>query len=252
MGYAEALFSYFSLPLGFLLMTYIYQSKKKRWFAFIVMIISLYFLISRARRGAMFISVTTLAGAGMVYLIYTKRTVLVIILSVFFVLISSVFASNIKLPSMFDFLMSRKDEDTRTPVENDMKADMKQIDWLVGKGITGTYYSVSVIDDINDLSGQRSVIETGYLQMMLKGGIISVFLLALILVPGVYLGLFKSTNVLCKGAGMFNLLWMVYTYPTIVNQFNIYYIMVWISVGICYSPKIRNMSDNTIKKYLRD
>jgi hypothetical protein len=129
-----------------------------------------------------------------------------------------------------------------------MKADMTIKDWVIGKGIDGKYFCPVILDP-NDLSGQRDIIETGYLQMCLKGGIVQLVLLLLILFPAIYKGLFKSKNILCKGLGIYLLLCIIYMYPTIVTGFGLYAILVWISIGICYSDKIRNMSDTAIKAY---
>ncbi|MBS1509693.1 MAG: hypothetical protein JST86_02535 [Bacteroidetes bacterium] len=249
LAYIENFNGAFAFPVSFLLLVYIYNSKRLNQFAFLITLVALYFLIFRARRGSMFLTLTTLLGAGMVYLIYTKRTVLVIALSVFLVFFGSVFMSNIKLPSMFDFLMSRKDEDTRTGMEVYMKADMTTTDWIFGKGINGKYFCPVILDP-NDLTGQRDIIETGYLQIILKGGILQLGIYLLILIPALYKGLFKSNNILSKGCGIFILLSIVYMYPTIVTGFGIYTILLWISVGICYSDKMRNLPDIAIKSYL--
>ena len=250
-AYIENFFGAFGIPVGFLALTFLYHSKKIRKFAFAVLVVALYFLIFRARRGSMFICLTTLTGAGMIYLVHTKRTVLVITLSVIMVLFGTVFVSDIKLPSMFDFLMSRKDEDTRTGMEVYMKADMTRNDWIIGKGINGKYVCPFILD-ASDLSGKRGIIETGYLQIILKGGLMELILFGLILLPAAYLGLFKSSNVLSKGAGMYLLLCAIYLYPTIVIGYGMYYIVIWIAVGICYSGRIRKMSDSTIQKYLQE
>lgn len=251
-GFVETFTGGLALPIGFLLLTYIYHTNKKNIFAFIVMIIGLYFLIYRARRGSIFMFLSTFSFAGMIYLIYTKRKILIIFMSIFLVIMGSFFISDIKTPAMFNFLLDRGDEDTRTGVELDMYADMTSKDWIIGKGINGKYISFSS-DNVNDLTGlgYRNVIETGYLQIILKGGIISLGLLLLILIPAVYKGLFNSNNVLSKAAAIWILLWISYLYPTIRIGFSLHVLLVWISVGICYSKKIRNMSDSTIKQNLQ-
>lgn len=214
------------------------------------MLLATYFLIFRARRGSLFMCLTTLIGVLMVYLIYTKKTVMVIFLSVFSILFFTMFLSNIKAPAFMDFLLSRSDVDTRTGVEVCMKADMTMKDWAIGKGMNGKYICPLPIDAQTVLTGKRSVIETGYLQTILTGGILSLVLMGLIIFPAIYNGLFKSKNILCKGGSIFMILWIVYQYPRIVVSFSMYYILIWILVGICYSPVIRNMSDREIKKYL--
>jgi hypothetical protein len=127
---------------------------------------------------------------------------------------------------------------------------MTSRDWITGKGMNGKYYCPIVLD-VNDPSGSRTVIETGYLQIILKGGILSLSLLLLILIPAVYFGFFKSKNILSKAAAMFILLWIIYLKPVVGVAFSMHYVLVWISVGICYSKKINNLSDGQIKEYLR-
>lgn len=246
----DCFFLYFAFPAIFNLFVYVFQKKQRNIFLFIVTFLSIYLTIYRARRGAILMNVTALLGILMVYLIYTKRTFWIIFLSVFFTLFMSVFMSNVKLPSMFDNLQQRGDDDTRTGVELAMKADMNPVQWAFGKGLGGTYYCPLVIDDPNNLTFQRRVIETGYLQIILNGGILYLILVGMILFPAVYKGLFKSQNTFTKGAAIFILLWIFYQYPRIVTGFNMYYIEIWIAAGICLSEKIRNMTDNTIKAYL--
>jgi hypothetical protein len=248
--FIENFFGLLALPVGFILFTFYYHDNKKKLFALAVLFTALFFLIFRARRGSIFMCGSTVLAAGVVYLIHTKKKALIIGVTILFAAFYFLFVTNIKLPGMFTFLQSRSDEDTRTPVEQYMTASMTSKDWLIGKGINGKYYCPIVLD-INDPSGNRGVIETGYLQIILKGGILSLGLLLLILIPAVYLGFFKSRNVLSKGAAMFILLWIVYLKPVIGVAFTMHYVLVWISVGICYSRKIGNLSDNDIKIYLR-
>ena len=133
-----------------------------------------------------------------------------------------------------------------------MYADMSPTDWVIGKGIKGQYYC-PVVENVNDAegAGYRDNIETGYLQIILKGGIISLALLLLMFVPAVYKGLFKSKNVLSKAAALWIFLWIIYLYPSGGIVFTMNYVLVWIAVGICYSEKIRNLPDSTIKNYLQ-
>ncbi len=238
-------------PSAFLMMSYVYRSKSINWFVFATAILSLYLVIYRARRGPLLMCVSTLLAYLMVYLIHTKRTALIIFLSVFFALVISISMSNIQLPSMFDNLQARGNDDTRTGVEVAMKADMNPVQWVFGKGLNGTYYCTAVIDDPTNITFQRRVIETGYLQIILNGGLVSLSLLILIIIPAIYKGLFKSSNILCKGSAIFMLLWVLYQYPRIVTSFSMYYIIIWLCVGMCYSTSIRNMTDETIKEYLK-
>ena len=256
-GLVENFSGLLAVPCGFLLMTYLYHSKEKDFlqlgrknlFAGFVLLVALYFAIFRARRGLIFICGTTLASIFMVYLISAKRKMMIIFTLVIFVGFVALFMAGRKTPAMFSFLVDRGEEDTRSGVEVYMYADMSSTDWVIGKGIKGEYYC-PIVDNVNDASGFRGYIETGYLQMILKGGIMSIALLLLILIPAIFKGLFKSKNILSKAAAIWITLWIIYEYPVIGVGFTMHYLLVWVSVGICYSKKIRNMADSTIKFYL--
>jgi hypothetical protein len=245
-------FSMISYPVGFVLLTYLYHIPKKRLVAFGVMMLMFLFAIYRARRGMIFMCITTLLFFLMVYLIVSKKTFMVVYLAIFIAIVGALYYSSLYNQTnfgIFNFLMERSDEDTRTGVEVAFNEDMTQTDWLIGKGIRGDYYCPG-IDSY--FSAYRSVIETGYLQIILKGGIISLVLLLLILVPAFIKGLFYSKNILSKAAGIWILLWIFYLYPTVSNGFTLHYMIIWISVGICYSKKIRNLTDGQIKLYLAE
>ncbi|MGN6298362.1 MAG: hypothetical protein ACTHM7_16345, partial [Ginsengibacter sp.] len=96
----------------------------------------------------------------------------------------------------------------------------------------------------------RSLIETGYLQIILKGGLVRLILLLLILVPAVILGLFFSNNLLSKAAAIWILIALISLYPATVESFELQYIIVWISVGICYSKVIRRLPERQITELL--
>jgi hypothetical protein len=255
----ENLSVFLALPIGFLLLNYIYFSGKKtllrigikNMFAILVILVTLFFAIFRARRGLIFMCASTMACVGMIYIISTKQKMLIIFVAVILVAVASVSVSDIKLPAIFNFLAERADKDTRTGVEVWMYADMSPSDWVIGKGIKGKYYC-PIVENVNDAegAGYRDNIETGYLQIILKGGILSLGLLLLLFIPAVYKGFFKSKNVLSKAASMWIFLWIVYLYPAGGIVFTMNYLLVWIAVGICYSDKIRNMSDDNIKTYL--
>jgi len=238
------------IPNGFILLTFLYHSGKRKALAIIVSMITLFFAVYRARRGLVFVCGSMIFFSFLLYLIYSKEK----ILTVFFGL---VFTSLLAFKTIqiyqdengfFSLLKQRLDEDTRTSIETFFYADLTTKDWIIGKGINGQYWCPIPYEG---LSGYRYVIETDYLQIILKGGIISLTLMLLIMIPAVIKGVFFSKNLLSKAAGVWILLWILYLYPTSVTTFTLHYILVWISIGICYSKKIRNIPDAEIKKYFR-
>jgi len=246
-------FSTLSYPVGFMLLTYLYHEKKKKLFTFGVMMIMLLIAVYRARRGMIFMCVTTLLFYLMVYLIVSKKTFMVIYLAIIIAIVGALYYSSLYNQSnfgIFNFLVERGDEDTRTGVEVAFNEDMSPTEWIIGKGMSGDYYCPNI--DALDSTGYRNVIETGYLQIILKGGIVSLVLLLLIIVPAFIKGVFYSKNILSKGAGLWILLWIFYLYPTVSNGFSMHYMIVWTCVGICYNKKIRQLTDGQVKEFLSE
>jgi hypothetical protein len=105
-----------------------------------------------------------------------------------------------------------------------------------------------------DVVDNRNIIENGVLQLILNGGIIHVVLFFLVLIPASINGIFKSSNLFTKACGAFILLWLIDMFVYGLPAFGLHYILVWISVGICYKSSIRTKTDDEIKsefqKYL--
>ena len=183
--------------------------------------------------------------------IFTSKTRLVIIyFTILIGLLGLLYASNVYRPRenrVFGYILERGDEDTRTGVEIYFYADMEPLDWIVGRGINGEYFCPDMKRQETDY---RSVIETGYLQIILKGGIISLGLFVLIAIPAIIKGLFYSKNIFSKAAAIWIFWVTISMYPAVVNSFTLRYILVWIAIGICYSKSIRNMGEEEIKKLL--
>ena len=240
------------IPCGFILLTYKYHSTKKNIFALAVMIISLLFSIYKARRGLSFICFSLLLSFYFIYLIDTKNKILILYLTVLAILLAALYTTSIyqvNKKGLFGFIYERGDTDTRTGVEVCFYNDMSDKDWLIGKGLNGEYFCPAV--DIDRESDYRNLIETGYLQIILKGGIISLIFLLLIAIPAVILGLFYSKNMLSKASSIWIFISLLSLYPATVSTFNLHFLIFWMSVGICYSKTIRYLPDNYIKESIK-
>lgn len=238
-----------SVPVGFLLLTFNYHSNRVKIFSVIVIFLILLFAIVRARRGLIFICSTQIIFAYLLYLYNAKKKYLIIASSLILVVLGIDYVNEnfIKRSNtVFSFLMDRGAEDTRTGVELYFFADLTTRDWIIGKGIKGKYYSPNVEE--NQKTNYRFVIETGYLQTILRGGLISLLLILVIAIPAIFLGLFYSKNTLSKAAGLWILLWLLYLYPATMEAFTLYYLIFWISIGICYSKILRNIPEKTLTR----
>ena len=137
-------------------------------------------------------------------------------------------------------------EDTRTGVETMFLKSFegKTLDWLVGRGINGTYYC-PIFKEVN-----RGIIETGYLYIILKGGIVNLALYVYFLLYSAYLGFFRSKNMLTKAMAFYLLVHFILLKPWGIPSFSIEYVVVWIFVLFCQSETWRMKSDTVIKGYL--
>ncbi|MEP6950542.1 MAG: hypothetical protein ABI863_14755 [Ginsengibacter sp.] len=242
-------FSDLSFSSGFILLTYAYHTKKRQIIAIGVTMAALLFAIIRARRGLIFMYSTVSFISYLLYVFHSKLKFVIIYLTIFIALLGGLYISGLFKPSdnkLFGFLVDRGDEDTRSLVEIYYYDDMKFKDWIIGRGTNGKYFAPNIEE--NQVTNFRHTIETGYEQTILKGGFVSIGLFLLIALPAIILGVFYSKNILSKVAAIWILLSLVNSYPSTVNAFTLQYLLVWISIGICYSKEIRNMAEGNIKK----
>jgi hypothetical protein len=247
-GMMENFAKHLSITCTFLILTYPYQSKKVKFFALGATILTILFAIIRARRGLIFNSVILMAFAYMISLIVSKKRAYVVFASIFAALLIGVYSLQFFSQSnLFSSLKSRADEDTRSGVEDCFRNDMQTTDWIIGKGINGEYYCPGV--DEGNTTGYRSVIETDYENVILKGGVISLALLLLITFPAAILGIFFSKNILSMAAGFWIFAWILSLYPSTGVIFTLNYLILLMCVGICYSESIRKIPEDVMRLY---
>lgn len=244
------------IPAGYLLLTYVYHSKKASLIAAVVIFVTLLLAVIGARRGLMFMTGMIILFAFLMYCYENRHRFINIVLSGFGVLLVCLYAATMLYSDdikLFSFAKERMDEDTRSSVELFFYDDMQPKDWLIGRGMNGLVASpVSLKEDhVGGKPGYRDGIETDYLKIILKGGIISLGLLLMIAVPAIFLGLFFSSNLLAKAAALWIILWMLSLYPTNVTNFTLNYLLVWVSIGICYSKRMRLMSEAELRHILK-
>lgn len=250
-GVFEKFTQHLSLSAGFLILTYIYHNRTKGLFALVVLILTFIFSTIRARRGLMFISFNILIFAYILYQYINKARVLSIIISFFIITITTfvairVYENNRK--DTFSLVSERLTQQTRSGVEQYFYNDLDLKEWIIGKGMNGQYFCPGVEEGVGHISLYRNVIETGFLQIVLNGGLISLVLLIIISLPAIIKGLFSSKNILSKASAIWIIIFFLYMYPGTPAIFSLNYILVWVSIGICYSSELRNIPENTMKE----
>jgi len=203
-------------------------------------------MIYFARRSGVFMSLMYFIGTFYLYLNQSNGNKKIY---KFLFLLSTITVVTITIymysDSTFSLLFNRLYEDTRSGVD---EAIIKYINsekaWIFGKGIEGAYYQ-SAFD------APRYTHETGYLYLILKGGIIYLFLYVILLLHSAYIGFFKTENRLTKALALYVFLHVIFLLPFGLPSFGLEYLFVWVSFAFCESAKWRSMTNQQIKFYLQ-
>lgn len=148
-------------------------------------------------------------------------------------------------------MLDRGLEDTRSQVELLFLADLASspvADTIFGRGMDGTYFQITQNEDTLETSSDRNIIETGYLNMVLKGGIAYVLIFISILIYAVISG-FKSKKKEISYISLILLTYFLDCYTT--NPITIYSvrsIIFWFCVAVClqyYQIKKKFVPDAT-------
>jgi hypothetical protein len=153
---------------------------------------------------------------------------------------------------LFGKLSERMFDDTRSIADLSFLDDIQtgSTDFYIGKGISGTYYSPHI-----ESNGTlyREHIESGYLELILKGGVILVILYALFVIPAIFLGLFRSKNNMSKLFAIYCILFSGILYGVgSYFTFGMRYILLLFCVFNCYNREMRKLTNSEIQKILND
>ncbi|MBN2730616.1 MAG: hypothetical protein JXR53_15435 [Bacteroidales bacterium] len=137
-------------------------------------------------------------------------------------------------------------QDNRTFLYTEVFDDLLKTKTIIqGKGASGTYYSptmrIAKVDSKN-----RPNVEVGILAILLKGGIIAVFLTSILIIYAIYLAFFKTNNIYTIAIGYLLLIHFVILFVENLVQFNTYNFLIWYFIGICLNGQVREMTDQEI------
>ena len=234
---------------GFILLTWNYHNNKRRMLAILVVLLSLLISTILARRNIMLTFSNYILFSIILLLFNSKQSIINKIFLILIVVSSftgAYFLFNKYQDALFSRITDRMEENTRDQIFTGFFSSMSTQDLIYGKGFDGTYYAPTIEENDN-----RSIIECGYLQTILKGGIVNLALFLLIALPAAFLGIVKSNNTIATASGTIIILWLIDMFPWGMPALNIRYILVWICISICYSKEIRNLSEAEIKYSLK-
>ena len=119
--------------------------------------------------------------------------------------------------------------------------------FLVGGGASAGYQSFS-FGQINYLGGYtRYGSEVGFLNILLKSGIIGVATNVLIIFIPAYFAINRSNNNFCKILGFYLLFLWLFLFLEHFQGFNVNYFFIYIVIGLCLSNTFRNLSNDQVK-----
>jgi hypothetical protein len=246
---------------GFILLTSFYHSKKRTVVALIVMILALLLITIMARRSIMLTCACFLLFSLLIIPVINKEVSLlkkgIFIFLFSFIVITgyTVFVSN--QYGTFYKITKRATEDTRETVFFYYFMDMSPTDFLIGKGINGTYFCPGVDrswsggeDPRHKNLDDRVHIECAYLQLILNGGIIYLVIYLLILLPAIIKGLFFSRNLFSKSCAILILMHLIDMAPFGLPSFSWRGFLVWFCVAICFSKEMRLKDEEEMQNFL--
>ena len=177
-------------------------SKRQRMFNIMIWAIFFLLMMLNARRNVSF-SLLLYAFIAYVFsiaanmkrnIVKSVLTILVSVLIGLFLLLEMDTLSS----GLFKNMSNRISENSRSGVENLFIADFTNApitDWIFGRGMDGGYYQIMIDEETGEINDNRTIIETGYLNMMLKGGIVYDAIIILIMMLAVKRGYSKGNRI---------------------------------------------------------
>lgn len=141
---------------------------------------------------------------------------------------------------IFSNMAGRLKDDSRSGVTELFFADFATSpvsDWIFGRGMDGGYYQVETNEETGEISDNRQIIETGYLQLMLKGGMIYDVVIILFMFTAIVSG-FKRHNKIISYITVILMTYFIDLYTTNpVCSFSVRSILFWFCISILLNYK---------------
>lgn len=125
---------------------------------------------------------------------------------------------------------------------------------ICGRSIARGYDSILFGDSVDEATGtkrgERQSCETSILNIFNYFGAIGVIIYFFIFFRASFLAINKSRNIFIHVIGVYVAFRWLFAWIEDFSVFDLNYLFLWILIGICYSPKIRYMSNNDFKNWL--
>lgn len=210
---------------------YFTKYEKRIFYVFLVLAMLAPLLMGRRSAAA---TVLLIIGLFIIEKIRYNKLYLFAFLFLCYILYSLFVAYETAIENMFPMLFSRLYDDTRTWLENEFYRSFRNdtTSWIFGRGSLGTFQSSEY--------GNRSLVETGYLDMILHGGILLLISYVYVLFMGFIRGFLMSRNKLINGMALFLLANIFLLYPGGHMTLDFQAVCIWLSVACCCCRRTRN------------
>jgi hypothetical protein len=250
----ELLFEIFSKTFGaisgFLLLFQAFLKTKKVFIANLIATSFLFINVALARRAESFYFFSLLLVSHILVISLPSKKFIAnkiqsyILILAFIILLVFSYSFNSKV---FLNLLDRFNEgfDNRELVFEELVYDLtKTNSWIFGKGSAGVYSS-AFLDYKNE--GEREGIENGFLNVILKSGLIYLIAFLILSFYSIIKGLFFSKNTFTKTLAMFIIIYIISMFGFGVPEFILRYLFLWFSISLCLNNEIRKMDDHEIR-----
>lgn len=234
------------IPVGFAVLCRKYVSNKVWLINSVGLLLTLLVYAVAARRGSTVIT-ACLFLFNIYFYVKSKSRVGKIIAVVLSLIVICCAAYFFITSDLFAYIQHRGMTDNRSAIDDALLSQMSDWELIFGKGLNGRYYLPLLQNDY--LGGWRYGSETGFYNIVLKGGYLMAILYIVLLAYPALIGIFKSNNTLCKALGFYIILSLIELYPFGWLSFNLKFLIIWMGVALCLNRNVRNMSDRQIYKY---
>lgn len=218
--------------LGFFLICNQWKNGLEKIFVYFSVIAAFIPVLFLGRRGA---TVSLLLLVSLIYILKLKfkphliALLCIAVIILYYALLHYLTDIENALPILFN----RLTDDTRTWAVDEFFRDFRGDvgSYLFGRGSKGMYYSVTY--------GSRGLIESGYLDLILHGGIISLALTVCIYFYAAIMGFFYSRNRLINAMALFLFAQILILYPSTPINLSIGTFGTWFCVACCSNSRLR-------------
>lgn len=248
----EELQIFLLMPIFYIIVTFPLQTKRNR---ILTLIISVTVIITSwtNRAGIMRILISYLIVVGYYIVLKININKKVVNIIIFCILMSPLYLlyQGVNGKNIFEITLgqntgeySQKNlrADTRTFLYFEVFQDLRANKAIIfGKGMNAGYGSDSF------QTFNRTVVEVGFLQILLKTGLVGFLLYMTLIFSAIFTALRKSRNVFMKFLALLLASYVIMFFIENVLAYNLLNIIIWLIVGMCHSEELLDLNDQEIK-----